>query len=337
MKGLDSNKLEISIDSLRDYREDAFLCAPVRDKATGVLLSDKERLKGERSVLGLKSIEINKKLGKIVLETSAKILHEKYYDLININNIEQVVSNINQTGLIELDTNEFIETANVLRTDFTNNLRVTKDIQKYLIDLEVFAQNAKYKVEPYKTGIAISAKAKSNNERLILYDKEQELYKGKENRELMNYVKPEQFRGVLRVEGNYRKFSNIRTAFSLQSKEPIKLLRLLESKENVNYKMFDKVFDTSLPQTVEGLTLMEMTNSNRKLREINKQIADERVLELCKYDMELVRKFVKTKVKGNISSYIRHYTKVLARMKNRKLKNDFSSIEEIKKLLKEVA
>lgn len=336
MKGLDSNKLKISIDALRDYREEAFLKHPVYDH-NDVKVGDKNILKSECSVLGLKSIVINKKQNVIELETSAKILKDKYFDLININNIEQVVSNINDTGLIELDSNEFIDSATVFRTDVTNNLRVSKDIQTYLNDLSLFAANAKYKVEPYKTGIAIRAAAKTNNERLILYDKAQELTKGRENKELMRYIKPEQFNGVLRVEGNYRKFTNIRKSFGLTNKEPIKLLTLLESKEKVNYKVFDKVFDTSIQQTKETLTLMELFNNGKKLRQDRKDIADEIICQLCGYDMDKIRAYIETKVKGNKSAYFKHYRQVLSRVKNKRLNNDFSSIEEIKTLLKEVA
>lgn len=337
---LDSIKVEVSNDSIRDYKPEAFLQSLTFDSKKNNLI---DKLYLREPSLGIKNIAINQKTDSTEIEISAKVLREKYKELIHKDTIERVIDNINSNGVIEFDKNEFIDSALIRKIDVTNNLYPERrEIPQIIRDLKIFSTASKYKLERHETGVCINARAKTNNERLILYSKYDEVMRDtKANRILRSYINPEEFKGDLRIESNFRKYSNIRTAFDFNKDETIYLKNILNSKKKINYNMFNKVFDLS---QVDDLDVSVFTskkefidlldNQVRRFSDLERIIGRRAIVRYCDYDIDLIRQVISSKVKGNIRSYyIPKYKKLIREMRNEIL-GDFESIKEVRELLK---
>jgi len=309
---LDSVKVKIPSDSFTILAPDAFFTALRLDKGATVserLQAKPEALRGPQAV-GLKSIEIGQ--DETTIELSAKVLKGDYYDLITARNIERAIAEVNGAGLIELDSNRFLDTAEVLRCDTTGNLHVSGDVSDYLASLKVYGRlHPKYEVKPYNTtGVVFRRNVSSYKERLIFYDKFTEIMRDKQRDVLL----PDRFQNVLRVEGGHTDFKRIRERFKVSERRL--LVEVLQSQQNVNLQLFRRIVDS--PDVQQARAKFDALRSyGGRLRDIEKRKGMEGIIEACNYDMELVRAFLKSTVRGNLSGYFRRYSELLADMISR--------------------
>lgn len=164
--------------------------------------------------LGINKIKLSE--SKSELQISAKILKEKYLDGISYHTIERVIDEINKSGIIKLDLIEFVNNAIVHRLDVTNNYDCD-NVKRSLVDLAYLGANKNFKTDTYKTGLVFQSKNKTDNTRLIIYQKYEDLKrKTVENNMMKNYIDIETTKNKLRFELNLRKYEAIRRAFGFR-------------------------------------------------------------------------------------------------------------------------
>jgi len=337
---IDSIKLQVSNDSIKDYKPDQFLRSLAFDSNNNEVSN---KLYLQNQYLGIKNIVINQRNESTELEISSKLLKENYKDLINKNNIELVVNRINDTGVIEFDRNEFIDSALIHHLDITNNLKPERSLEKICRDLHIYSVASKYKLDKAisNTGLVVNGRAKTNNERMIFYDKFEELNKPtKANRILRNEIDINDFCGVLRVESNLKKFKNIRNAFNLKTLDRIYLKDILISDEKINYNMFNKMFDLNTEELDVSLlnqkkVFINLLDSKIKgFSNLERLIGRRQIVVNCDYDLDEIRKVIQERVKGNIRSYyIPIYKKLIKQMRS-EIIGDLTSINELRELLR---
>ena len=336
----DSISFQVSNDSLKRIDRKQFLNAITFD-GEGKEIVNKLYLKDQS--LGLKNISISKRNYSTEIELSSKILKENYKDLIHKNNIELVVKKINDLGAVQFDTNEFIDSALVHRIDITNNLKPETSIVKICRDLFIYSTANKYKVEraDTNTGLTVNGIARSNKERMIFYDKFEELNRNiKTNRILKQSININDFTGVLRVENNLRSYADIRSAFGLSSGKTLFLKDLLSSRKKVNYNSFVKMFDLNNTDNLDFALLNErkvfirdLDLEARGFANYQKLVGNRQIVINCDYNIKLIYYVVKSKVKGNAhSAYIPMFKKLIKEMRCEIL-GDIQSINEVTELL----
>jgi len=336
---LDSVKLSFPAESLISKRDSAFRSI-VQYGSTGEVISESFLLDSKaqisRDTVGLKGIKL---IGEwCEIEISAKVLREQYHELINLQNVEQVVSRINRMGIIELNTALFLDQAEVCRLDCTSDLHVSGEPGDFLQSLKAYgALHPKYETTAYKrTGFVFKKKVSSYKERVLLYDKYTEVMRDKHR----DILRPEMFVDVVRVETGHTDKKHIRERFNVDKKQVL-LMDILKSKEPVNFKLFTSIIDS--PDIAEAMARFDALRSQGgKLSAIEKRKGREGIIRDCNHDMELVRLFLKGAVKGNISHIIRRYSDTLADMIGRGEGNeetrasafDTDHINEMRELLK---
>jgi hypothetical protein len=233
MVRLDSVKVEIPIEYLKWFRDDVYNEAYL--VSNGEVVKDDRVLKDDvKKIPGLKEITIKGLHKKIHIETSGKILREKYYEGLNLNTVEYWLDTINKSGLIKIDR-KALSDMDVLRCDVSDNLKVKGSINKYLNALSICAFNDRFLVSRYAGGVVFTKQVKSYKSRMIFYDKYKELMAGKNEG-----IKVDDFKNVLRCEQNFTSFKTMRKAFRIPNRK-LRLLDILQSKEKVNYKTFEEI------------------------------------------------------------------------------------------------
>jgi hypothetical protein len=308
-------------------------------KKDGVLTSEIYQWKSKDiGVSGINLISFDNKNQNLTLQLSAKVLSENYYDLINVNTIEQVFDNINKTGIVEINKQN-ASNFKILSCDFTNNIKGDHTPHEYIEACQLMSLNSRYKVDVYngkgdhnnKNGIVFNGRQKTFKERCIMYGKKDEIIKDRNFIKSLN--KPmlmiNQFDGVLRSEMNISSFAKIRE----YSNTANTLMSVLNSNAvNPNYKLFQKIKSKSGVQT----DLFSMSQ-NMKLYEIEKLYGRQTIIkELC-FDMDLIHDFIKRHVKGDTHKYIKDYRFIANEMlvtDNINGQNENNIIFELEQLLK---
>lgn len=300
---IDSIKLQGTNDVIKDIDKTHFSRSQKFDKYD-VLTSDISTIAGKDiKVCGLNQIAFNNSDESLMLQFSAKILSENYYDLININTIEQAIDRINETGIVIIDK-QYLNNFTVLSCDFTNNIKGSHTPHEIIEACQLMSLNSNYKVDNYKaknikTGIVFRGKQTSFKERCIMYHKLDELKKDE------NFIKSlrlpmqmiNQFDGVLRVETNMSSFAKIRK-YTLTNNVLMSVLN--SSAINPNYNLFRKIKSQSGVQTDLFSYPAEMT-----FKELVDDYGYREMIRQLNYDMELMKDLVKKHVKGNISRYMK--------------------------------
>lgn len=346
MNKFDLFKVGASADALQDFDINSYIKTAQLDNDDKII-TKKYVLKNEREIenglekkLGIKSIVI--KENKIELEFGAKVLRKNYADLMHRNNIEQVIDNINNTGLVKLDKNEFIETAEVYKCDVTCNLPVSKSSDIYLRDISILGAKRKYEFSSYKSGFALTNRAATVDERLIAYDKEKDLSKKEKwTKEILKHIDKKDFHNVFRIEGNYRTYDTMRKYFHFKrhnidilknkTKSTISLSDVLLSDAKPNYELYNKMLSNEVDIT--GDLLLELLDSDAPFYKIEKEIGRAEIIKHCNYDFMSIKRLITSKISGNISRYLREYETLLKRLKTRDL-SDYNNINEVRELLK---
>lgn len=313
---LDSTKIGLPIDVMRSYDKSLFF-EDIK-KRDGVELSRKWKVDNVKA--GLKSIEVNEGKNEVIIEASAKILLDDYYDGITINNIERVFDEVNNTGLIELDVNKSIDDGKIYRTDATDNLEIKENAGKYIDAIGIVSGvNGKYKTTSYKQvskneGIVMNADFKTFKERLIFYKKGAELLKSYNKAFFSELDKKgsagkvlEQFKNTLRCESNNTTFEKIRQRFGVTE---MNLIDILESSKRVNYDLFQKI-----TSPIVQLDLFSDIYDGLPFYKIEKIEGRKAIIEKLNYDINLIKIFIERHVKGDIYSYLRQYKELIYSMK----------------------
>lgn len=312
-------------DAITHLDESCFLTKIINDGDNRV--SERDELKEISKIKGLNFVRVDRISGKINLEISGKILKENYHEGININSIENVIYNLNKNSGIKFDTDKIINQAIVMRCDCTDNLQMSNDVSQYIDDMTLYRINTKYKVDNYinKASVIFTNQAKSYKERIIFYDKMYEIMnRDKEMYDILNKAgKINNFKNCLRVESNIVTFRKMRELFKITKckyiektgKYDIKYIQLydvLNSKEKVNAKIFEKITEKNIPSLFH-----EYNNSGLGLAQIEKREGRYGIIKNMEYDMKLIKEFIKLNVAGNISRYVKEYQLLMAEMKEK--------------------
>lgn len=341
---IDSLKIKASAECLKSVNESLF--ENFERSIEGEITQEKQVLSPKKvRELGLKNIEVDTKKDLLILELSSKVLHSRYYDMINLETVEETFNNVKKCNIIDFDTNKFIDSSEVLRCDITNNLRVSRDVQRVIGEQRIFRINNNYACNPYpetnsvfKNGVVFKRRVKSNRhkETLTMYDKFKELSRNNvENRVLLKHTKLEDFRGVLRVESRFANFEQMRKNFNVSG---LSLLEVLNSNENVNAKLYEKI--TTLEniefEVIKNYKILFDMSSQMSDSKIKKTLGELQVLSLCNNDIELVKLYLQENRIQNKARALRRYREVLKKV------NEFDtgelemdkSVNEIKTLLR---
>jgi len=221
---------------------------------------------------------------KCVIEFSAKVLLDRYPELINKNNIHSCFDNINNLGLCKLHVQEIVNDSEFLSCDATRDIGGITMPDKLAIKSCIRNLN-KFRVQKYGNSghtLTKEVKTKSRQIRLSFYDKYKELNKAC-NRDFLDeldhkYGLLAYFNGKFRVEANIKTISQIRQLFHVDSN---RLMDVLNSPANPLLTWFDEALelpDNCTPFLTETKSLL----SYNKLSELKNAL----LLQACDYDIE---------------------------------------------------
>ena len=318
MNSIDSYKLTFDLDIVKDIS----LSKYDRTEYTGAK-QDNELLNIERPKqikyncknpdLGIQKIELNETSNKVILQGSAKVLRDQYYEGINVNTFERVIDSYNNTGLINLDSVEVFNNAELFSVDISNNLKMDKHPSEYIEILKLMNVNERYQVTDYRNrgrkvnGITFQGKQRSFKERQIMYDKLAEILNSPE---LRKYA--DEYSNVLRVEMNLQQLRRISHYFGGNS-----LCDVLTSENNANYQLFEKINSKA---SVEVLKLFQ-NYEGMTLSELEKQVGRETIIEkYCLMDWDTINDFIKSMQKSrNPSRKRKEYRETYIRLREKEL------------------
>lgn len=324
MTKLDSIKVKVP--------NDCILGLGGRFITTNMVDSNKNELQNKSSltttgVLGFKSCIVDNRSQHTIFEFSAKILGPDYFEGIHLGTIQQVADTINNSKLLTIDPYKFIERAEVLKADVTDNLKPEITGEKLYNTLALLPISKKYKVTHYDdkktTGIEWWGQQKTKRDRMILYDKTKSLIADKDLRKQPYAVKVfNDFKDVVRVESNHAKLKDLRELFGSTT-----LLDILGSNARVNHKRFtsitNKSTDIRLFTEFEGM----------KWNEIVKREGFRGICERCNMDWFLIDRFMRIHNTNNYRS-VRPEMKAYYNTLNQNTRIvEFDVVEHIKQLL----
>jgi len=238
------------------------------------------------NIRGLKLIEV--KENEVIIEASAKILDDDYYEGLSLKTLREFFDKLNETGIININEHGIAETS-VLRCDVTDNVKLKSksELKSYLRALSLI-ENEKYIKRVYRDSVVFEKNVKTYKERIILYDKAEELKKDKNaNRKWLK-----DFENVLRVEQNITSFDRIRAAFEV---ETTNLIDVLSSLSRPNAKLLQKIIEgAKRRENLEDLRNAKMLKEYCFLRYLNEHysIADAKRLLLKSMSRSTAYKYI---------------------------------------------
>lgn len=326
MVRLDSTKLMVNTDVINGI-SDAFLTSRINN-TEGQLLTDKQQLT-KIDLLGLKSVIIDNLSNKATIELSAKILGSDYFEGINNNTIQKAIETINSTGLIDLNVNKFIDTAEVLRTDVTDNIKPDRYGETFFETLASLPIAKKYHKDSYNTkynlGVVYNGQQKTVRDRQIFYDKTKDLVRDKQFKNSPHAHKLfNQFKNVVRVESNHSQFKALNKHFGSRN-----LLKILNSPVKLNYNVFSRITDKTTDVNLRLFTQFE----GMKFNQIRNFLGDKGIIELCNGDWQSIELFIRNFNKHNYRHYKNQIRTVYNTLNERTGETDVTIINHIKQLL----
>ena len=282
-------------------------------------------------VRGLKSIKIDNMAKNTILDFSSKILRADYVEGINKNTISQAIDNINDLGLIKLDTNKFIDSAKFLSLDVTDNIKLGYETNElFYTTLANVPLAQKYDISYYRSksnlGVVWSGKQKTLKDRFIFYDKTKEIKKDKTlfSTDYANKITND-FIGVNRIEQNLTSLAQIRAYYKTTN-----LTDVLNSDTKANLIKFTKMtsksdnnFDLRLFEHYQGMSY----------KAIRISIGEVEIIKRCNYDWSRIELFVKSFCDKNYRRYLVSMRDEYQRLNKALGKTDIGIIEQIKQLL----
>lgn len=314
----DTLKTVIPIDGVNGLNQSVFKEA-VETKNGEIVRETKTLAIGRKDKpIGLTTIQISD--DGLVLQCSAKMLGERYYEGINLETAHLIPHRLHELGIVDIDPDAFLESS--LRSiDCTRNTH-PKDVRRAVNALYEFASvNRKWRADDYTGGLTLRTRSKSANERFICYDKSYEMGRSKEAVNLG----VDRFDGVLRFESNLRSFEQVRNY--LEIPDPRHLRDALNSTANPNLTLFNKVYSN----TLEDLQRMHQTEGTGTDHIFN--IGLDRIIELHNGDFNAVRAYLLLKkTKGNPSRLLTKAKERVLLYKSRE-SQVLEEIEEVRRLL----
>jgi hypothetical protein len=310
---LDSVKLLVGSDSIQHIDTNRMVLNQTTEPGTGDIFIENYSTNMAPGI-GFKRVSYNSKKSEAILELSAKVLKDQYFELINKNTIERVFSEVNKISPVTFDIQKAIDTTRVLSMDCTNNLIMLNEPADYLSALNQIRSNEKYNVTDYKApgnkGIVIAGKQKTFKERQIFYVKKLDILRDKEfKKEPYFEALIFQHKSVLRAESNFSSLARIRNF----ARSTNLLKDILTSTANPNLSMFEKI----TKRNNEFQLYLELENgryAGMNLNEIEKRIGRENIIKQSNFDINLVIQFVnKARGKGSHNwKIIKEYRNILS-------------------------
>lgn len=214
------------------------------------------RLSSVKDILGLAELSFRPRtetdMGNVTLRLSAKTLGRDYFDGIHAGNIEAAI----RAALpreVKADTYEIVQAATVFEVHVCTNYPADAHLVMANVTRAPFNQKAFTKTEYGKgslTGLEWRSHLKTSSVKLHLYDKPLELARRPAEAELLN---AERFTGYTRVEAQIRKYSDLREAYGIEAKGPIRLEDVLSKtvSRRALYAVMDKVIFKELEERME--------------------------------------------------------------------------------------
>lgn len=292
MVKLDSFKIKIPIEELKiDYSKHKARILPISETFEG-----KERIVQDKVLIsnldyGFNKVIIDKLHNEIIIEGSAKILKDNYYDGISLNTFEQFHHELTRHNLIEISPDNLLK-AQMYTLDATLNLEVKDIKQSVRATVEHGSMSSNYTIKNFTKngnfGFTAIRDVKTYKERSIGYNKLMEVIntKSKFAKDYPGAI--QRFNeNTLRFESNFANFAHIRNNFKITSNT---LGSILNSQENVNLKMFERI--------IHGGKQMELFSDayeSLKFNEIIRKIGYKGFLEKFNYDLNVAKNFVSVK------------------------------------------
>ena len=260
---------------------------------------------------GIKRIEVNETTNKVILQGSAKVLRDQYHEGINLNTWERVIQGYNDTGLIKLDPVDVLKNAELFSVDVSANMVMDKEPWQYITAMKMMKVNERYEVKEYQNpgsksvnGITFRGSQRSFKERQIFYDKEKDVSR---EPELRKYIG--KYKNVLRVEMNLQQLRRIRHYYGKNTLQDV-----LNSQVNANYDLFTKINSKA---SMSLLRLFDETEG-MPMHQVEKLKGRETIIrDICQMDWDLVVQWIKSKIRGKPSRYVKEYRDVFMSMANK--------------------
>ena len=290
-------------------------------------------LKANKKKTGLKNIIVNE--NNCIVELSSKLIPASYNEMININTIERYLNEILKLDLMQYDTTEIINNANIYSCDITNNIKVSGNPIDYINPLLAYKINNKFNCEYHNNESIIFERNVSTphlKELVTIYNKCTELLL-KRNSAFRNEIDIEYYKDKVRIESRFANLELIRKSFNT---EDVKLISILNSDAKINYNILNKITDISsiniqLFNNFNTLIELKKKLSYSKIRNLQGDIS---ILNNCNHDIDWIKQFFKTNSTANNSKYIRHLKQLSISMKEIDSKNTIAEkVNEMKQFL----
>ena len=268
---------------------------------------------------GISGITYTPLTDKIVITTSAKVLGKDYRQGISYDTWQQYTDTLNTTGIVKADPDQLFQEAHVHRVDPCCTIELSQRPKEAIKALRLLNMFSRYSFDPYIAGMVVTRKAKSRNDRAVIYGKLDELLRS-EN-EAFREAHPEALgtftENSLRLEHQLRKLKDIRTAFDIEQKEARKLplSAVLLSDKNPVLDMFTRI---SADHNKALTRIRSMATNTKELEAMA-------LLQLHNWNLDAVMASVENCTSGKLSYYRKKYRTLIA--KNRAIEAKRAGID----------
>jgi hypothetical protein len=248
---------------------------------------------------GFNRVTIDNLQNEVIIEGSAKILKSNYYDGICLDTFEQLHQELTRHKLIDISQDNLMK-AQMFTLDCTVNLELKDIKQSVRATVEHGSINSNYIVKNFSKsgnfGFVATRDVKTYKERMTGYSKLMEVA-NTDSKFAKDY--PEAIKrfnqNTLRLESNFASFKNVRDHFKITSNN---LGSILNSQENVNLKMFDRLIHSG-----KQLELFNDAYDNLGLPELLKEIGYKTFFAQFDNDLKAAKQFIKIRFDRSRHSY----------------------------------
>lgn len=240
---------------------------------------------------GFNRVTIDNLQNEIIIEGSAKILKSNYYDGISLNTFDQLHYELTRHKLIDISQDNLMK-AQMFTLDCTVNLELKDIKQSVRATVEHGSINSNYTLKNFSKGgnfgFVATRDVKSYKERMTGYSKLMEVSNtdSKFAKDCPEAIKRFNL-NTLRLESNFASFKNVRDHFKVTSNN---LGSILNSQENVNFKMYDRLIHTG-----KQLELFSDAYENISFPNLIKEIGFKSFFAQFNYDLKAAKQFVRIK------------------------------------------
>lgn len=266
---------------------------------------------------GFNFIQVSPDTNRATLQLSAKILGIDYRNGINSTNIQQVTDKLNESNLIKLNPDTFLN-GDLYRYDANRTIELSHSPDKAVKAIKILSSKG-YDFKRHPTGIDVRHQAKTRKERLVFYGKRDELLLSANKDFLKDYPKVlDTFTdNSLRIESGFTNHKLIRKVFEIEKKDKgIKLAEILNSKINSLQFMFKEI-SKDYNSIINTISMAENMKTIQELIFIEK----------CNYDIDLIMAIVDSTTKGRTNRYKAKYLDLIAKAKaNEAIEHGYNSV-----------